>query len=695
MKLNKRFILPVAALALLLTACSPSPSQPETEPTQPTQEVTTMTYSEAVGQTLSQDRDEQVYSMQLTQEMVNTYTRGKFTILRHYGGDRYIPIYFSDDVTLEDDTLTANFNGKILYMVNDAGMCYALPATQEDARDGMVYCTADIVMGSYYTDEYGQQDYDTDSYTIHTVFDQESGEPVNQQITPYAEEADTDLFVSAPILRPVTDSYANSFGTVFMATYDDQGTLCTMNEWSTTGSTLYEQWPGGAGMHVLYGRVSDITAPYPMNDVYMVITAYGEDDMRYDSPFIPIDAVDVPAVDPPQPEQVTLQWSENNTLLLADEEDVQIYLCKAGSWGNILYDLQICNNTGSPVTLYTDYCLFNGQHFTRVASISADAGQWGGSFDGISFPLSTNFGQLEQVTSIDFSFTLENDDTGAQLIKKDIHIDLSGTSALTAFNNPVDVDDLAPFFGFFASQEQILAEEDGVRFSVLRAGRPSSDDDTLWCFYRAENTTDQWRNLSLNGIAFNDVSSPLNTVKNLQPGEIYYNYVSINDFNLLEAVGSLKLNFSIEKGKFTDGAENAATWHTITPDAPVDHPSVIAEGDLLLEEKGLRVTLLEANMDSYGTAEWKILVYNDTQEDLCLQMENIILGDDPDAEPTWYGASISANIIGAQQCAILEVSSYDEQTVSFQLSALNLTKNKILFKTDGHIKLSLLTNTDN
>ena len=63
------------------------------------------------------------YTMQLTPEQADNFASAKYYVMLHAGGETFVPVYTSSAVRFNerDSTLTAEFNGNVLYVVSDDG----------------------------------------------------------------------------------------------------------------------------------------------------------------------------------------------------------------------------------------------------------------------------------------------------------------------------------------------------------------------------------------------------------------------------------------------------------------------------------------------------------------------------------------------------------------------------------------------
>ena len=113
--------------------------------------------------------DTQYFSVQLTAEQQQYYSSGELLILRQAGseqdalsGTAYAQVFLSDDVTLSDDgVLTAGYNGRTLYAVDDSGEVIAGPLCYGISDKGNL-----LIEGNYINNEGGAE-----HRVLHAMFE--------------------------------------------------------------------------------------------------------------------------------------------------------------------------------------------------------------------------------------------------------------------------------------------------------------------------------------------------------------------------------------------------------------------------------------------------------------------------------------------------------------------------------------------
>lgn len=384
---------------------------------------------------------------------------------------------------------------------------------------------------------------------------------------------------------------------------------------------------------------------------------------------------------PTEGDVLRLTWNTGNRILLLESHGVSVYLCKTSDWGNIVYDIQIKNDSTIPVELWVTDVIYNDRIMSsNYRYISAEPGAWGGDISPLSLPVAAAVGEMDKVQRLDFQLKLLDDTTQSVLMEQAVQVNLEETAALKAFY--MDADQLIvtePFMEFFAPDEQLLLEKDGVRVSLLGIGQ-AANFASLTYVYRVENTADDWRHFVHNGTAINDVYIPGDVSSvNLQPGALSYGYVHISDTYGMERIGSVKLGLGTGEGKMDSNNPAEIAWCAVAPKSAAAEPTPLAEGDqLLLEEQGLRVTLKKEEVDYGGNPVWTLIVVNTTDQNISLWLTDPV-----------SGASLGSGRVGAGQRTVVTVEGDGDQPVSCCLQAWDFTGHYVLFECQGRMELTL------
>lgn len=684
----KRLTALILLCLLLLTGCANKPSKPtptDIPSTEPEPEV--KEFYQAVQDILSQEEDTTQYSMQLTEEQAAAYSSGMFILFRHFGGDEYLPFYYSNNVTLDGTVLRANFNGKVPYVTDSHSRCW-VPTTDEwETKDGKTYYSISYRTGNYEATDSGEEYVVTD-HVMHMVYDRATGKLIHAESLPEGQQPEQDIFLgnNTQIQLDTPFSFIFPQGPYYLSVKDENNALLPMTQWENTNATSGLDWPGEAGIHFSYGRLSEITAPSSLRDVYMVFLTKDKDGNRCGSELIPVPVIKDQKIEAAPVSVESVQWDSDNRVLLTEEQGVAVYLTKTSDWGIISYDIEMRNDNDFPVKLQISDLMFNQRFWAGGPYFTAGPQSWGGDTVPIQFPLASALGDLDVVNNLSMKLSLSHNTTQKTLWEKNLEVNTSGNAALKAYYRAEDsIKITEPFKGFLLSEEQLLLEKDGVKISLIKAGAVP-DYEKFSYLYRVENTTNELRNFVHNGIDINGTFHHISNSKTLLPGEIYYAVSSENELYGIEAISRVRFNFGIEKGKFT---YTESQWYEAIPQQAAQNPSTMPEGDkVLLEEQGLRISLKEQTLNSGGSKIWTLAVVNTTDQDMNLIMTDISIDGVPFEGSYTTDVTASNGRIGAKQGIWMDIKSKEGKPVSFRLKVNNMDQNQFFFITETLLELS-------
>ena len=658
-------------LAMLLAACGQTP-EPETAP------ATVDTVQEALPQT----EDTTVYQMTLTPEQVESYDNGHFLLLQHVGGDVYVPFYTSKNVTLEGQTLTANFNGKVPYVYNDVGQCYLPFITEGETRDGKTQYKIPVSLENY---ESGGWGYEMENGDLYLLCDRASGQICNAQFLTDGQEPEGFFEGNQPQAEHTAPAlYYFSGGSFYLVAKDENRILPTEN-WTSKGGA-YVEWEGEKGLQTAYGRLAQVTEPYPVMDVYMLIVARNEALEETLSELIPVSVATAPKMKTTTQAPMELTWSEGNQLLLLQEEGVSVYLRKTSDWGTIAYDLQVKNESDTYVSVELSEILLNGNIYLDNVSALADVGKWGTGTYPLRFPLGAALGEIDRAESLQFTLKLRDYNSFMTILEQDVRLTLSGSASLKAYCVEPETAPQRMDGEFSQMEAQVLTEQAGVKVTALKTGW-TKDKTNFACWFKVENTSDQWRYVKHGGLSVNGISFNGGIGKDLQPGSTNYFSITLTEDELvhLQQIGSVSLGICVLDSKLQSSYSLPDTvWYPITGQSAAEAPTELPEGELLLEEQGLRITMLEQTTDYADRPVWKVLVENTTDRTVFLKPAEGLLNG---LTPEYNKITLYNNIVPAGQRAILEVRADGSENASFLLEVQNEQGSSILFTTEGRVQL--------
>ena len=385
-------------------------------------------------------------------------------------------------------------------------------------------------------------------------------------------------------------------------------------------------------------------------------------------------------------------WDSGNRVQLLSTADFSLYLCKASQNGCIIYDIQMENKSDRKLKADIPEFYFNGNIRLKTSLlVTAEAGQWGRTTGRIPFPIAAALGEMEPITQVDLMLTVSETPSLEQLLQHTIHVDITGDAVLTPFCSTPETDVAAkPVLEYFFSGQQLLAEQDGVRLTVLQIGR-SQKYDKLICHYRVANITGEWRYLQSCDIAINGIQCTADSGRtDLRPGAILYNTVTIDEFYGMEAIGSIDLRFTTGIGRYQDKGAVTSDWYTVQPDQAAAEPSVLGQGTLLLQEQDLEIRLCGSSYSYSGDPIWQLAITNLSDKDLSLTLWDTAVGTLQGTGSEYMGVITDNNAVYAGKTVIMEVQPFNEVApVSFRLRVREQQTGTELYVTENRVSLEL------
>lgn len=390
--------------------------------------------------------------------------------------------------------------------------------------------------------------------------------------------------------------------------------------------------------------------------------------------------------------QASVTWSSGNRVLLLETAEMSLYLCKISQNSCIVYDIQMENKSSTRLKLEIPEFYYNGNIRQKSSLlIYADPGQWGYVTGRIPFPIASALGEMDPITGLDLLLVLSNGSTLQPILRQAVHVDITGNAVLQPFYHQPAADVVsAPVLEYFFSGQQLLAEQDGVRVTVLQVGR-SQKNNELYCHLRIANTADDWRYYQYSDIAINGLQCTANSGRtDLRPGAVFYDTIHLDDFHGMEAIGSVDLRIATGTGRYEDGNPATAGWYTVCPDAASENPSVISQDQLLLQEKDLEVYLCSGTYSYFGDPIWQIAIVNKSQKDLSLALWDTAVGDDQGTGSEYMGVVTDNNAVYAGKTVIMEIQPYNTVApVSFRLRVKEQQTGTELYITENRVSLEL------
>lgn len=388
----------------------------------------------------------------------------------------------------------------------------------------------------------------------------------------------------------------------------------------------------------------------------------------------------------------TVEWSIGNRILLLEDAQFAIYLCKYPQNSCIAYDIQMENKGTTQLKLVVSEFYFNGNTALGTAPyFYAEPGQWGRTTSRIPFPIGAALGEMDPITRLDILLTVTESPSTTPILQHGVRVNLTGEAVLTPFYHQAETK-LAtePVLEYFFSGQQLLTEQDGVRVTVLQVGRCKKYNDLL-CHLRIVNTTDQWRYYQYSDISVNGLQCTSNSGRvNLRPGTIFYHTITVNDFYGMEKIGAIDLRVTTGEGQYQEKNPATSGWFTVVADTAAQGAATPEFGQLLLQEQDLEVYLHSGTYSYSGDPVWQIAIVNRSDKDLSLTLWDIAVGSLQGSGSEYMGVLNDNDAVYAGKTVIMEVQTFGAvDPVSFRLRVKDQQTNEDLYITENKVSLAL------
>ena len=220
----------------------------------------------------------QYFSVQLTPEQVQYYASSNLLVLTEPYDGEYSQVFKTNKVTIDENgVLTAGYNGRTLYAVDENGTIVAGPLKYYISDDGHL----EIIM-MYENFESGAEQLYT--HVIYECADAPAGSnlPVLEQ---YVYDEDLDTWSNRLELREEDYQYMNFSHVLQMPVYNEQ-TIRPYSEWEESGNVFSYEIPTTEGIHFrFYDHILDDSTLYACFEITDTqANLYGTELMEVNNP---------------------------------------------------------------------------------------------------------------------------------------------------------------------------------------------------------------------------------------------------------------------------------------------------------------------------------------------------------------------------------------------------------------------------
>ena len=485
---------------------------------------------------------DQTFSLQLTDEQKNAMASCGYYILKREGGGLYWPIYASTGVQLQDNTLIAKFDGRVIYAENDLGSRYLPLIKIWNSYDGIM----DLSVKGYYEpySETGAAEWTIANYRLSV--DETSGEIKVKGI--YEDNFmlyDSNDEISTGKKDQIDISKYNTFGFAHTSprylARDEEGRILDLWDWPSQGmlegNVLYVR----DGLHFVYETLYDDGSEY-----YIMFDITDTQDNHVCSELLPIQLMKEEK-EPPAVNEI--EWnpqSEAQTIFDADGVTMELISGRNMEDGTYTLKARVTNKNVFKVRLHMDECRINDSVDVDYTHFTLDPETSEVSDLGLGEKVMTTCSFLGEVpTTLDFQLDIENIGPEGHIIHSGYyrvnHIDLS------------EENNVFPYYGAKA-EAQVLYDEDGLVVKLEAAGcfDPSNSNPDLNASFSVENGSGKTKKVKIGNALVNGFyigtsdgySNPYPYELELAPGEKCYKVVKLSQ-NVIDRYDN---DYSIDDG---------------------------------------------------------------------------------------------------------------------------------------------------
>ena len=589
--------------------------------------------------------DPHSYTLQLTEEQAEAYAAGQYYILRRIGSGLYTIMFVSDEVTQDEETLSASFDGRVIYFKNDYGR-EGIPLTRcgETVQGATDYT---VIYAALQKRDPASGQTGLESVKYQLSLNHETGEVTIKDA--YLETGEEGLETGKR--KEIDFSQYEQFAFPELPsrylTRNETGSIKSYWEWPTESAMRWYILSVTDGLYFTYEPLYDDGYEY-----YLMFEIQDVQGGHYSSELIPVFLDEASESEVPVEEHL---WKNEESIVIGDSDGLkaELQFFREEKTGDLLTGLYVKNDSPDEIWFECDRIILNesvlldqtifeslepGQEtFSWIADQHAISQYWGESLpDTMSFEIEAQkrlyFGTVIRKKQISIIFPEENE----------ISMDTLPEESYTI--GDYDLPDLSrtrmTFYRGARAKDQILLDNDRVKVRLHALGKlPYAGYDHLTAVLEVENKLDEELYFDVKGIQINGVET--NGILSADPLGIpggltcYYlvNYSESNSYTsdaeppFTGGVNSVSLSVSAHKGKVDLGG----TWCPVRLTEAAKEVYEPERGTLVFEEEGIRVELRavrEAFAYSGGAAKnytWYLTMVNDTDDDAEISFRDVCI----------------------------------------------------------------------
>ena len=672
--------------------------------------------------------EEGKYTLQLTPEQAETFAEARLHVMIHETGDAYYPVFTSADVSFDErkQTLTANYDGKALYAVNDLNE-YTLPISSLISNDnGIPHYAINCTVYKFSPDDIwdmtpeekaqNKEEYNslTRAWFNLAVNPEDDSVKTSSMLARDDDEVGLDNLQTGKaeeLGKGDWDYYLFDLNSACILTRNKDGVILPLDSWNTNEAFSYKEFTLDNGLNFEYAPLED-------GDYAIMFEITDTKGNKYCSEPAQIDSSKLSFREEEEPEINEISWTEGDKVTLLDRDGLILRLANIEDDGEMIQTFELTNNTDEEVKLEGGYdnAIVNGKIDAGPLyfGLRAEPGETSTTdctiYDEerlqskLSFGTAESEGFIKKVNTLEFAVSVSSLDTHKKIwneIPFLVKYSDETTPPLTSFNpegtmKALRAECVKDYYGASAD-EQIIYKDEAIEVKLLFLG--ANEYDSMEGLLRIVNTSDDAQYFSIDGFAVNGIFDDVLYQEKIMPHTVCYSIfpLSFFPFEELGVTGIRDLSMAVRRN--TDRhllgiGYGEYEWCRFKLKTKASETGEFRPGDKTLYEKdGLRVALLEylpPDQDEGRAApEWVLSVENDTDKDISLGITELSEnGESRSNHQDKWTSHLSFSSVGAhQKRRTLVYGGEDIKTLSFRLMTMSFRGDRILDTSDEVITL--------
>ncbi len=659
------------------------------------------------------------YKLELSDAQEENFAEAKYYILTKEGEGLYNPIFSSSNVTKNGNSLTASFDGSIIYFKNNFGE-YFIPVSYEFDTIGDItrYGVYTNAVNAYANPLYNDYERIVDGYMFHLAADNASKKIALSALTPWDTKVTAGSIMGGKTEEPDLSIYSKFVfpqgDHLYLKRYEN-GTICPLSEWQASSYMSQYHAPLGDGYEFVF-------APLAAGEYVLVFEITDTQGNKYCSELLDVnltnDFTDDSYPNQWQPEaEIKVNWDRGNKIEFGEYAGVEISFCITETSDGKKYNFNYTNNNDFPVYISNRDFYLNGNIYEEGVTTGwmemLNAGEtWTNTstyelegMDDLVVQSAMGFGATELLKAVEkiekISFTLDikhavkcttllKDQKFTININFDTGVVMGEEYSYAHLYNQPKRDVLA--------NEQALYEDETLKITLLGfGGTDESSDDYIQGALKIENFGKTDRYLGVDGCAFGDVFIPMSNVATIPQNSVVYQriYCSSDDLNDcgIDSANSFKLLFrfmdflSLKGG----GGFSRYFWCDVNLVHKGNPPKFVSSDDVIYNSNGIKMSMLDSGCDY--SAYWYIAVENNSDKDMVIEIYDVFAGN-VELSTVQAECYITDNKIGAGQKTVMRIfcdknKISQTKSVSLKFCYMDFAEEKIFSWDKNEIQLKL------